>query len=522
MEHKLVLNFFGKNPSILKKFLLINFIIFSVIGLFTVFYLIAIEPNLVKKKTSKHAQIIDNTINHIERLNIKFEKDEISRFLLSTRFLFQSLDRVQFFDNDLNLLGDTNVLDLDPRSFSKKFKVTELEIGEIEAKSKLDKGSKKIQTQNEIFKIENIILKYKTSRNFGNPFTVNSKINNNYIVSTIKNVNIKDKNLGYLVISELSNEIIIAVEERKNFILRTVLAVALVIFVFSIFLNKYFLRPIKSLVDYTKSIKDKDIKTDTIEKFFKRKDEVGLLSNSLNSMTQDLYKRINIAETFSTDLTHEIRNPLASLKGASELLDTTNEPEKRSKLLKIISHDIIRIERLITDYSQMLKDEAALSREKMKKIDVTSIARSVIDDFNNDLLNSKKNIKIKFDTISDNKTKPNILGVEGRVEQVLANLLDNSISFSPPNSEIKVLVKSEDRIVNLAVEDQGSGFNEKDIGKIFNRFYSNRPEKFGEHTGLGLNIVKNIIELHGGTINALNNTKGTGARININFPEYSV
>ena len=294
MERKLVLNFFGKDPSILKKFLLINFIIFSVIGLFTVFYLIAIEPNLVKKKTLKHIQIINNTIHHIERLNIKFEKDEISRFLLSTRFLFQSLDRVQFFDNDLNLLGDTNVLDLDPRSFSKKFKVTELKIGEIEAKSKLDKGSKKIQTQDEIFKIENIILKYKTSRNFGNPFTVNSKINNNYIVSTIKNVDIKDKNLGYLVISELSNEIIIAVEERKNFILRTVLAVALVIFVFSIFLNQYLLRPIKSLVDYTKSIKNKDVKMETIEKYLKRKDELGLLSNSLNDMTQDLHKRINI------------------------------------------------------------------------------------------------------------------------------------------------------------------------------------------------------------------------------------
>ena len=515
-------NFFGKNPSILKKFLLINFIIFSVIVLLTIFYLMAIEPSLVKKKSSDHIQIIDNTINHIERLNIRFEKNEIAKFLLSTRFLFQSLDRVQFFDNDLNLLGDTNVLDLDPRSFSKKFEVTELEIGEIEAESNLGKSSKKIQKKNKIFKIENIILKYKTSKNFGNPFTINSKINNNYIVSTIKNVNIKGKNLGYLVISELSNEIIIAVEERKNFILRTVLAVALVILIFSIFLNKYLLRPIKSLVDYTKSIKDKDVKTDTIEKFLIRKDEVGLLSNSLNDMTQDLYKRINIAETFSTDLTHEIRNPLASLKGASELLDTTDEPEKRSKLLKIISHDVQRIERLITDYSQMLKDEAALSREKMKKIDVTSIVRSVIDDFNNDLLNSKKNINIKFDTISDNKTKPNILGVENRVEQVLANLLDNSISFSPPNSEIKVLVKSKDKIVKLAVEDQGPGFNEKNIEQIFNRFYSNRPEKFGEHTGLGLNIVKHIIELHGGSINASNNTKGIGAKININFPEYSV
>ena len=515
-------NFFGKNPSILKKFLLINFIIFSVIVLLTIFYLMAIEPSLVKKKSSDHIQIIDNTIHHIERLNIRFEKNEIARFLFSTRFLFQSLDRVQFFDNDLNLLGDTNVLDLDPRSFSKKFEVTELKIGEIETESNLGKSSKKNQKKNKIFKIENVILKYKTSKNFGNPFTINSTINNNYIVSTIKNVNIKGKNLGYLVISELSNEIIIAVEERKNFILRTVLVVALVIFVFSIFLNQYLLSPIKSLVDYTKSIKDKDVKTDTIEKFLKRKDEVGLLSNSLNDMTQDLYKKINIAETFSTDLTHEIRNPLASLKGASELLDTTDESEKRSKLLKIISHDVQRIERLITDYSQMLKDEAALSREKMKKIDVISIVKSVIDDFNNDLLNSNKNIKIKLDTISDNKTKPNILGVENRVEQVLANLLDNSISFSPPNSEIKVLVKSKDKIVKLAVEDQGPGFNEKNIEQIFNRFYSNRPEKFGEHTGLGLNIVKHIIELHGGSINASNNTKGIGAKININFPEYSI
>ena len=167
------------------------------------------------------------------------------------------------------------------------------------------------------------------------------------------------------------------------------MAVALVIFIFSIFLNKYFLRPIKSLVDYTKAIKNKDVETDVIKKFLKRRDEVGQLSNSLNDMTQDLYKRINIAETFSTDLTHEIRNPLASLKGASELLDTTDEPEKRSKLLKIISHDVQRIERLITDYSQMLKDEAALSREKMKKIAVIPIVKSVIDDFNIDLLNSK-------------------------------------------------------------------------------------------------------------------------------------
>jgi len=515
-------NFFKKNPSILNKFLLINFIIFSVIGLLTTYYLMAIEPNLVKKKSLEHIQIINNTINHIERLNIKFEKNEITNFLLSTGFLFQNLDRVQFFNNDLNLLGDTDILNLDPRSFSKNFGVIEMKIGMMDEKINLDQFPKDVKNNKKIFKIKNVILKYKTSKNFGKPFVINTNINNNYIVSTIKNVSIDNNNLGYLVISELSNEIAIAVKERKNFVIRTVLAIALVIFIFSIFLNKYFLRPIKKLVDYTKAIKNKDVKTDAIENFLKRKDEVGQLSNSLNDMTQDLYKRISIAENFSTDLTHEIRNPLASLKGASELLDNTNEPEKRSKLLKIISHDVQRIERLITDYSQMLKDEAALSREKMKKVDIISVVKSVVDDFNNNLLNSKKNIKIKFDTISDKKTKPNILGVESRVEQVLANLLDNSISFSPPNSEIKILVNSKNKMVKLIVEDQGPGFKEKNIKQIFNRFYSNRPEKFGEHTGLGLNIVKNIIELHGGFVNASNNNKGVGAKIDINFPEYQI
>ena len=517
-----MIKFLGKKPSLLKKFLLINFVIFIVIGLLTIFYLLAIEPSLIKKKSLKHIQIINNTINHIERLGVTFEKEEINKFLLSTRFLFQNLDRVQFFDNDLNLIGDTDILDLDPRSFSKNFGVTEARIGEADIGSSLDQSSKEIETNEKNFKIENEISKYKISKNFGFHHTINNKINNNYIVSTIKNVKIDDKNLGFLVISELSNEIIIAVEERKNFILRTVIVVVLMILIFSIFLNKYFIRPIKSLVDYTKSIKDKDLKTDGIASFLKRKDEVGQLSKSLNDMTHDLYNRINIAENFSTDLAHEIRNPLASLKGASDLLDTTNEPEKRSKLLQIISHDVQRIERLITDYSQMLKDEAALSREKMKKINVVSIVKSVVDDFNNDLPGNKKNIKIKLNIVSDENTKPNILGVGNRVEQVLANLLDNSISFSPPNSEIKVSINSKNKNVRLIVEDQGPGFKEKNIEQIFKRFYSNRPEKFGEHTGLGLNIVKNIIELHGGTISASNNNKDIGAKIDINFPEYSI
>ncbi len=293
----------------------------------------------------------------------------------------------------------------------------------------------------------------------------------------------------------------------------------MVILVFSIFLNKYILKPIRSLVLYTKAIKEKDVKIGKHEKYLLRKDEVGLLSRSLNEMTEDLYKRINVAETFSSDLAHEIRNPLTSLKGASEVLENTSDNEKRKKLIKVISHDIERIERLITDYSQMLKDEASLSRAKMGEIDLLNVVDSVAEDFNSDLSNTNKNIIININKSKLNGTKLNILGVESKLEQIVANLLDNAVSFSPANSKISVICNVKEKDAQLIFEDEGPGFNEKNIDKVFNRFYSNRPEKFGQHSGLGLNIVKNIIELHKGTIVA-SNLKGNrkGARIEILLP----
>ena len=119
---------FLKSLSILKKFLFINLIIFLVIGSLTVLYIKNVKPNLIKKKTSGHIQIINNTIDHILRLNIKFEEADVRRFLFSTRFLFQNLDRVILLDNQFNLVGDTDTLDLDPRSFSNKLDIVQLEI----------------------------------------------------------------------------------------------------------------------------------------------------------------------------------------------------------------------------------------------------------------------------------------------------------------------------------------------------------------------------------------------------------
>jgi len=510
---------FFSSSSILRKFLIFNFIIFLVLGVFTFLYLNAIKPNLIKNRSNQHIKIIDNTSDHINRLKVEFTKESMTEFLLSTRFLFQNLDRVQLYNLDFILLADTDTLDLVQDVFVRSQNVQEVPIDnineDIKEKENLD------FTKSSTFNTENYIKEYSQQKNVEDKFIISKIINNNFYVMTVDSVEVNGESKGYIIVSEVANDILIAVEERKNFILTTVFLVALVIIIFSVFLNKYILKPIRSLVLYTKAIKEKDEKINKHEKYLIRKDEVGQLSRSLNEMTDDLYKRIDIAETFSSDLAHEIRNPLTSLKGASEVLDNTSDAKKRKKLIKVISHDVERIERLITDYSQMLKDEASLSRAKMKKIDLSRVVNSVVEDFNSDLSNLNKNIKININYSNLNGSKLNVLGVESKLEQIIANLLDNAVSFSPSNSKISVDCGIKKKEAQLIIEDEGPGFDAKNIDKVFNRFYSNRPEKFGEHSGLGLNIVKNIIELHGGSIMASNlagNKKG--ARIEVLLPIY--
>ena len=164
----------------------------------------------------------------------------------------------------------------------------------------------------------------------------------------------------------------------------------------------------------------------------------------------------------------------------------------------------------------MLKDEVALSKEKMKKINIEPIIKSVVDDYNS-IHNVKKEININYE--NDGKDEYFIYGIENRIEQIIANLLDNSISFSKKGGKIFVNVSiASNKNITVKIIDEGQGFKEKDTSKIFRRFYSNRPDKFGEHSGLGLNIVKNLVELHDGKIVASNRPNNKGALIEISFP----
>ena len=502
-----------KTASILKKFLLFNLTTFSILGLFTIFYLKAIQPNLVKKRATDHKIIISNTIDHLKRLNVNYSEEGIRTFLLSTRFLFQSLDRVQFYDLSGKLIGDTNILDLDQNVFSRSDVIIEETIG---GKKSANEPSFEKSNEKSDDSLKKILQQYK-----GTPLTLSEVNKNDFFVKTLSEINLKDQNIGFILVSEQANDIINAVKERKDFIIRTVFAVALVILIFSMFLNKYILKPIGLLVKYSDSIKKKSSESISIKKVFVRDDEIGKLTMSIDEMTKELQHRTNRAETFSNDLAHEIRNPLASLKSASELLDKTTEKNESEKLLKIINHDVERIERLITDYSQMLKDEASLSREKMSKINLMEVINNVVEDFKQDLSNQNKKIEIKIKDKISSKNGKYILGIENRLEQVIANLLDNSISFSQNNQKIEISIAETTKNLVMTIKDEGPGFSETSPQKIFKRFYSNRPKSFGKHSGLGLNIVKNIVELHKGTIAASNRINTKGAQVEVLLPKFS-
>ena len=499
--------------SLLRQFLAFNLFIFLILGFFTFLYLLAIEPELINKKSKKHQNIIENIKSNLINLKIKPNENNLENFLYKSNFILDEVDQIRFFNTDKKIIVDSSVIDINKRSFYITERIETFGINETlnqdQSKIKLNNISKNLSP---FLKDINLKLNQKY-------FITSENKNNNLIIHTSSLINFPNDRI-IITISEISNEIIVAVEERKNFVLRSVLIAAIVIMIFSLFLNNYIIKPIRSLNFFAKQISydnPKSMNKLGIE-FNKRDDEIGNLSNSLSDMTNKLYQRIELAERFSSDLTHEIRNPLASLKGASDLLNLTKDENQKKKLLRVLSNDVERIERLITDYSQVLKDEATQSRAVAKNFDLVSLLESIIEDFNLDTINQKKNIKFLFENPSK-INKAIIFGIESRIEQVIANLLDNAVSFSPSNSEIIINLFTDKNDFKILIKDQGPGFDENNLDKVFERFYSDRPDdKERSHSGLGLNIVKNIIDSHKGLTSVYNKSESEGAIVDITLP----
>ena len=499
--------------SLLRQFLAFNLFVFLILGFFTFLYLLAIEPELINKKSKKHQNIIENIKLNLTNQKIKLDTNNLENYLYRSNFILDEVDQIRFFNINKEIIVDSSVIDINKRSLFITERIETLGINETLNQDQ-NETKKKNLTKNVLPFLKDVNSKLNQK------FYISSEIrNNNLIIHTSSIINSEKDNV-IITISEISNEISIAVQERKNFVLRSVLIAAIVIMIFSLFLNNYIIKPIRSLNFFAKQISfdnPNSINQIGVE-FNKRDDEIGNLSNSLSDMTNKLYQRIEMAERFASDLTHEIRNPLASLKGASDLLNLTKDEKQKVKLLKVLSNDVERIERLITDYSQVLKDEASQSRAVAKNFDLVRLIESIIEDFNLDPINQKKNIKFIFDNQNKIK-KATIFGIESRIEQVIANLLDNSVSFSPTDSKITIDLYLDKNSYKISIKDQGPGFDENNLDKVFERFYSDRPDdQEGSHSGLGLNIVKNIIDSHKGFIKVYNKLNGEGAVVDITLP----
>ena len=501
--------------SLLYQFLVFNIFFFVILSFFTFLYLKAIQPELILNQSKKHSKIIQNIESNLNNKRTNVDKKNLKLFLTQYKYLLDEVDQIRFIDQNKEIIFDSVFLDIDESVFSKTSEIEQLNLS--------DNRKKDIEKQINLkkdFKNQDLFKKQIKRLNKENKFSLSEKLNQSFIVHTFSNLVLENQQKLSIVISEISNEIMLAVEERKNFVLRSVIVVAIVIAIFSLFLNAYIIKPIRLLNIFANESSPEKKNNSLFKKIENRTDEIGNLSRSLNEMTIKLYNRIDLAERFASDLTHEIRNPLASLKGASELLDNTSNNVKRDKLLKIVSNDVDRIERLITDYSQVLKDEASHSRSSAKEFNLVPVLLSVIEDFNTNTKTLEKNISICFENSLKN-SKATIFGVESRLEQVVANILENAVSFSPKNEEVKIILKTSENVLHLLIRDKGPGFDEKNVKKIFERFYSDRPDMSSvNHSGLGLNIVKSIIDSHKGTIEAYNYSKNRqpGAVIDIKLP----
>jgi two-component system sensor histidine kinase ChvG len=250
-----------------------------------------------------------------------------------------------------------------------------------------------------------------------------------------------------------------------------------------------------------------------IPDFTDRSDEIGHLSGSLRDMTRALYNRIEAIESFAADVAHELKNPLTSLRSAVETLPLARNEDSRARLLAIIQHDVRRLDRLISDISDASRLDAELARTDAEPVDLVRLAETVVAVQNEVKRASPVFIRLAIAPHPMGRDAYIVPGHDLRLGQVITNIVDNACSFSPEGGEVRVFMQREPQAVTMSVEDDGPGIPPHALERIFERFYTDRPEEqgFGQNSGLGLSISRQIVEAHRGTIAAENRLGPTDA-----------
>ena len=299
--------------------------------------------------------------------------------------------------------------------------------------------------------------------------------------------------------------------------LLTIIAWALLVsIILSLYLASTIIQPLRRLVRATVLVRSGREREVEVPRMSERGDEIGVLARAVSDMTATLRHRIDAVESFAADVAHEIKNPLASLRSATESLPKVQDEGLRSQLIDIAAHDVRRIDRLVTDISEASRVDAEISRARFEPVDMAALFANLIAARED--RTAKAGCAIRMDAGTGSHK---VMGVPLRLERIAENLLDNAISFSPPGGEVVAEVAREgDRIV-ARVTDQGPGIAPDKRELVFRRFHSDRPESesFGQHSGLGLAIARTIAEAHGGTLFVDDPLPGqTGARLVLDLP----
>jgi two-component system, OmpR family, sensor histidine kinase ChvG len=314
---------------------------------------------------------------------------------------------------------------------------------------------------------------------------------------------------GALLLSTRGGDINEAVENERFAIIKVFLIATSVMVLLSILLAGTIAGPVRRLADSAEHVRRRIRSRVEIPDFTARQDEIGHLSGTLRDMTDALYSRIEAIESFAADVAHELKNPLTSLRSAVETLPLAKTPESHARLLAVIQHDIRRLDRLISDISEASRLDAELQRHEVAPVDLTRLLITVVTVQNEIRGDDGANVTLAFEGASLKSFV--VPGHDSRLGQVINNLIDNARSFSPPGGTVRVVCRRLKDEVEIVVDDDGPGIRPDTLEKIFERFYTDRPHQgFGQNSGLGLSISKQIIAAHDGRLWAENRSGVVG------------
>mgnify|MGYP003362342511 CR=1 FL=1 len=310
---------------------------------------------------------------------------------------------------------------------------------------------------------------------------------------------------------------------RSSILSLFLMALALTILL-SWYLSLTIARPLLRLAASAHVMRESSGRTDTVpERLLLRRDEIGEVARALQDSASALWARMDAIERFAADVSHEIKNPLSSIRSAIETLLRIEDPERQRRLMMIIHDDVRRLDRLITDISDASRVDAELSRARAEPLAVVPLL-SVLAEIHQTTRQPGQPVMGVASSGNSAERPLTVMAVEDRLVQVLRNLIGNAISFSPPDGQILLSAVPAGNMVEIAVADEGPGIPQAKLDNIFDRFYSERPtsENFGQHSGLGLSISRQIVEALRGTISAENRIDAegtvTGARFVICLP----